>query len=104
MAEWVDVIEEALFPVGERKVVQTDAGAILVFHTSDAYDAIEDRCSHDGGDISLGVCEGNTIVCPRHGARFCIKTGEALTPPAFEDIDVFETRVHQGMVQVDIDN
>ncbi|MDQ6990737.1 MAG: Rieske 2Fe-2S domain-containing protein [Mariprofundaceae bacterium] len=104
MAEWIDVVEEAAFPVGERKVIQSDAGAILIFHLSDAYYAIEDRCSHDGGDIGLGVCEDDEIICPRHGARFCIKTGEALTPPAFEEIDVFSMRVHEGMVQVDIDS
>jgi len=104
MAEWIDVIEAAAFPVGERKVRQSDAGAILVFHRSDGYFAIEDRCSHDGGDIAQGACEGDEIICPRHGARFCIKTGEALTPPAFEDIETFPVRVHEGMVQVDIDS
>jgi len=103
MAEWVDVVEEAAFPVGERQVIQSDAGAILVFHMVDGYYAIEDRCSHDGGDIALGACEGSDIICPRHGARFCIKTGKALTPPAFEDIEIFPVRVHEGMVQVDID-
>ncbi|MDQ6974578.1 MAG: Rieske 2Fe-2S domain-containing protein [Mariprofundaceae bacterium] len=104
MAEWIDVVEAAAFPVGERRVIQSDAGAILVFHMSDGYVAIEDRCSHDGGDIAQGVCEDGAIVCPRHGARFCIKTGEALTPPAFEAIETFSVRVHKGMVQVDIDS
>jgi len=103
MAEWIDVAEEGGFPVGERKVVQSDAGAILVFHLSDAYYAIEDRCSHDGGDIALGECDGDQIICPRHGSRFCIKTGAVLTPPAYEDIEIFAVRVHEGMVQVDID-
>jgi len=104
MSEWIDVVEAAAFPVGERQVIQSDAGAILIFHKLDAYFAIEDRCSHDGGAIAEGVCEDGEIVCPRHGARFCIKTGEALTPPAFEAIETFPVRVHEGMVQVDIDS
>jgi len=104
MTEWIDVAKEASFPAEERKVIQSDAGEILIFHMSDGYFAIEDRCSHDGGDIAEGVCEGDEIICPRHGARFCIKTGEALTPPAFEDIETFPVRVHEGMVQVDIDS
>jgi len=104
MAEWIDVVEKEALPSGSRKVIQSDAGEILVCHLSDGYFAIEDRCSHDGGDISEGVCEDDEIICPRHGARFCIKTGEALTPPAFEAIETFSVRVHEGMVQVDIDN
>jgi len=104
MAEWIDVGQEDTCPAGEKLVVETDAGKIAVFHLSQGFFAIEDRCSHDGGELASGICEDDKIICPRHGAQFCIHDGRALTPPAYEDIDVFEVRIHQGMIQVDIDN
>ncbi|MCF6209033.1 MAG: non-heme iron oxygenase ferredoxin subunit [Ghiorsea sp.] len=104
MAEWIDVAAEHDCPKGERMIVDTDAGKIAIFHLSQGLYAIEDRCSHDGGELASGECEGNEIICPRHGARFCILNGKALTPPAYEAIEVFEVRVVDGMIQVDIDN
>jgi 3-phenylpropionate/trans-cinnamate dioxygenase ferredoxin subunit len=51
-----------------------------------------------GGDI-----EGTEIICPRHGARFCLRTGEALTPPAYEAIRTFETKIEAGHLWVRAD-
>jgi len=103
MAEWIDVGLEETCPLGKKLVVDTDAGKIAVFHLSQGFHAIEDRCSHDGGELASGICDGDKIICPRHGAQFCIRDGKALTPPAYENIDVFEVRIHEGMIQVDID-
>lgn len=64
------------------------------------YYAIEDMCTHDGGELASGAVEGDEVVCPRHGARFCIKSGKALTPPAYEDVHSFPVRVENGVVQV----
>jgi len=73
------------------------------------YHAIEDVCTHDGSPMLGGglpleqVIDGTEIICPRHGAHFCIKTGNALTPPAFEPTTTFPVRVENGMVQVSDD-
>jgi 3-phenylpropionate/trans-cinnamate dioxygenase ferredoxin subunit len=104
MAEWIDVCAAEDCPQGEKKIVDTDAGKIAVFHLSQGLYAIEDRCSHDGGELACGEQDGEEIICPRHGARFCILNGKALTPPAYEDIEVFAVRVEQGKIQVNIDN
>ena len=50
--------------------------------------------------IAGGTVEGGEIVCPRHGARFCLRTGQALTPPAYEPIRVFETKISDGRLWV----
>jgi len=50
-------------------------------------------------EVKLNLLEGDQLTCPRHGARFCIRTGEALTPPAYEPAAVFPVRVQGGMVQ-----
>jgi len=103
MAEWIDVGAEESCPAGQRLVIDTDAGKIAIFHLSQGFYAIEDRCSHDGGELASGLCEDDEIICPRHGARFCLRNGKALTAPAYEDIDVFPVRIDAGMIQVDID-
>lgn len=104
MSEWIDVSKQSELAVGGRTVVQTDAGEIAVFNLAGEYHAIEDICSHDGGELASGDCEGDQIICPRHGARFCIKSGKSLTPPAYEDIESFPVRISDGVIQVDIDS
>ena len=104
MAEWIEVCAEAELPHGSRKIVRTDAGEIVVFNLNGSLYAMEDRCSHDGGELASGELEADQIICPRHGARFCIKTGKALTPPAYEDLEIFPVRIEAGLIQVDIDS
>ncbi len=104
MADWMDVVAANDFPPGERKIINTPYCEIAVFNLEGQYYAIEDVCSHDGGELASGLCEGDQIICPRHGARFCIRDGRSLTPPAYEDIDTFPVRVENGMVQVDVDD
>lgn len=77
-----------------------DGTLVAVFNLDGEYYAIEDVCTHDGGILTGGTLEGEQIVCPRHGARFSIKTGEVLAPPAYEDIATFPLRVEGGMIQV----
>jgi len=103
MAEWINVAAQEELPAGKRKVIETDAGLIAVFNLDGEYYAIEDRCSHDGGELASGSCDGDEIICPRHGARFCIRNGKSLTPPAYEDIESFPVRISNGRVHVDID-
>ena len=104
MAEWIDVCSEADLPVGGRKIVKTDIGDIAVFNLNGDLYAIADICTHDGGELASGECDGDEIICPRHGARFCIRNGKSLTPPAYEDIETFPVLIKAGMVQVDIDS
>jgi len=87
-------------PPGGRKLVEADGKKIVVFNLDGEFFAIEDVCTHDGGDLASGCLEGDHIVCPRHGARFSIRTGEALTAPAYEPTASFPVRVEDGTVQV----
>ncbi|MDX8384879.1 MAG: non-heme iron oxygenase ferredoxin subunit [Ghiorsea sp.] len=104
MSEWVDVGLIGDCPKGDKIIANTDAGKIAIFHLNDGFFAIEDLCSHDGGELASGTCEGDQIICPRHGARFCLKNGKALTAPAYEDIETFAVRVQNDTIQIDIDN
>ena len=100
MSDWVDVAPVDDFPLGGSRVVDADDVMIAVFNLDGGYYAIEDVCTHDGGELASGEIEGEEIVCPRHGARFNIKTGEVTAPPAYEAVAVFPVRVLDGMVQV----
>lgn len=100
MADWVDVANISDFPVGSWKVVDVEDVSVLVFNLDGKFYAIENLCSHDGGTLSEGHLDGDNIVCPRHGAEFCIKTGHVTKPPAYEDIAAFPTQITDGVVQV----
>ena len=73
---------------------------IAVVRSGDEYFAIEDVCTHDGAELTGGSVEGTEIICPRHGARFCLRTGQALSPPAYEPVRVFETKISDGRLWV----
>jgi 3-phenylpropionate/trans-cinnamate dioxygenase ferredoxin subunit len=100
MSDWTDVATVGEIAPSTCKVVDLDGTNIAVFNIDGAYFAIEDVCTHDGGDLSSGCLEGDQIICVRHGARFCVRTGEALTAPAYEPTAVFPVRVENGVIQV----
>ncbi|MDQ6992508.1 MAG: non-heme iron oxygenase ferredoxin subunit [Mariprofundus sp.] len=104
MAEWIDVAKVEDLPLGSRKIIKTPYAEIAIFNLHGEFFAIEDICTHDGGELTSGQCEDDQIICPRHGARFCIRDGRALTPPAYEDIDTFPIRVQNDMIQVAVDD
>ena len=100
MGEWTNVAAAGEIGPGEHRVVDIDDVAIAVFNLDGAYFAIEDVCTHDFGTLTGGCVEGGEIMCPRHGARFDIRTGEALTPPAYEPVATLPVRIHDGVVQI----
>jgi len=100
MSDWVTVCSLNELPAGSHRVVDVDGAQVAVFNLDGHIYAIEDVCTHDGGVLTGGPIEGDQIVCPRHGARFCIRDGAALSPPAFEPVATFPVRLENGDVQV----
>ncbi len=100
MSDWENVALATDLAEGERILVTLEDARIIVFNLGGEFYAIEDICTHDGGELASGEVEGDEIVCPRHGARFSIRTGEVTAAPAYEGLDTFPVRVEQGMVQV----
>jgi 3-phenylpropionate/trans-cinnamate dioxygenase ferredoxin subunit len=103
MGIWLDVASVDELPPGSRRVVDADGVAVAVFNLDGAYFAIRDECPHDGGDLAQGKLEGEVIVCPRHGARFSVRTGAVLGPPAYEDVRSYPVRVAQGRIEVEVE-
>jgi len=100
VSDWVNVAPQDEFAPGEWRSLDVDGTRLAVFNVGGNYRAIEDVCTHDGGILTGGSVEGDEVVCPRHGARFSLITGAALTPPAYEDVATFAVRVEGGLVQV----
>ncbi len=103
MSEWIDVISESALAEGEHIVVDVDGVDVALFNLSGQFYAIEDVCSHDGTEIASGELDGDEIVCPRHGARFCVKTGAVKCAPAYEAIASYPVKVADGRVWVAVD-
>jgi len=80
----VATLEE--LPPGGRKIVDVDGRAIALFHVDGEFHAIDDLCTHDGGPLAEGNLIGCEIECPRHGARFDVRTGRPLCMPAIEPV------------------
>ena len=81
-------------PDGGSKLVEVDDVRVALFKLEDGIYAIEDVCTHDGGPLVEGeVLDGCEVMCPRHGARFDIRTGAALSFPAFEATNSYEVKI-----------
>lgn len=100
MSDWVTVARVGELEPGTRQIVDVEGSRLVVFNLEGKYYAIEDVCTHDGGQLTGGEVEGDQIICPRHGARFCIRTGAALTAPAYEPTATFPVRIEKGEIQV----
>lgn len=92
-------------PAGGKKLVEIDGIEVAVFNVDNAqYYAVEDVCTHDGGPLAEGqVLNTYEIECPRHGARFDMRTGEALCMPAFEPVETYAVVIEDGQVYLTVD-
>jgi 3-phenylpropionate/trans-cinnamate dioxygenase ferredoxin subunit len=99
---WIDA-GPANLGDGETRSLALGRRMVAIARSGEEYFAIEDVCTHDGAELTGGEIEGAQIICPRHGARFCLRTGEALTPPAYEPVRVFATRIDDGRLWIHAD-
>jgi 3-phenylpropionate/trans-cinnamate dioxygenase ferredoxin component len=98
MEDWVDVGEAAALGDEASLTVEVDDAPIVVVRCGEQLYAVEDRCTHDGEPLGGAEVEDCQIICPRHGARFCLRSGDALTPPAYEPLRKFDVREHNGRI------
>lgn len=84
------------------KVLRVDGQRVAVVLHEGKIHAFEDRCTHDNAPFGQGELTGCEIVCPRHGARFDVRTGRVTRAPAFLPLEIYDTEVDQGQVYVTI--
>lgn len=98
--KWVDAGPVAEIGEGQSISVAVGRRMVAVVRSNGEFFAVEDICTHDGAELTGGTIEGDQIICPRHGARFCLRTGQAMTPPAYEPVRVFATKVEAGRLWI----
>ncbi len=100
MSDWTRVCARDEMGPGAWRVVDVDGAQVVVVNVDGEHHAIEDVCTHDGGELAGGRICGHEIECPRHGARFDLRSGQALCAPAYEPVHVFPIRIEHGAVWV----
>ena len=88
---------------GQIKVYEVEGLHIALCNVDGTFYAIDDVCTHDGGPLDQGELDGHQVECPRHGARFDVRSGRALTLPAVMPVRSYPVQVEDGVVKVGID-
>jgi 3-phenylpropionate/trans-cinnamate dioxygenase ferredoxin subunit len=100
-AEWIDVGASGdVVEGGQSLAAEIDGLPVSIVRSRGLLYAFEDRCTHDGEPLDDAPVEDDQVICPRHGARFCLRTGEALTPPAYEPLRLFRVREQDGRIEL----
>lgn len=92
MPKFIKVAQTPDLPPGEKMLVEYEDDEVGLFNLDGEIYAISDVCTHDGGPLVEGHVEGDCIICPRHGARFNIKTGQQ-TMPAFAPVPLYQVKI-----------
>lgn len=100
--EFISVAKVDELSNGQRLFIEIDDRPIVIFNIAGSYFAIGDVCSHDDGPLGEGEVEDTVVTCPRHGARFDIRTGKALSLPAVIDIPAYPIRIENDEILVGI--
>ncbi len=99
--EFTPVLDESELGQSDLRRVEADGvGVLLSRAVGGEVCAIAATCNHFSGPLEQGEREGNTIVCPWHGSRFDLCTGEAIDGPAVFPQSRYETRVRDGRIEV----
>ena len=104
MTTWQTVGTSSDIPPERVRVFSIGDHDVAVCNVNGAFFAIDDLCTHDGGALDQGELEGDEIECPRHGARFDVRTGAAVQLPAFEPVETHEVRVEGDSIQVGVEH
>lgn len=96
MAEFTRVADASDLSEPGKLLVEVDGDPVALFHIDGRYHAIDDVCTHDGGPLVDGDLADHTIACPRHGAKFDIRTGAALSMPAIRATRAYDVKLEDG--------
>jgi 3-phenylpropionate/trans-cinnamate dioxygenase ferredoxin component len=100
VSEWIDIGGMAELESASRLDGEVEGYRVRVARVGGRLYAFEDRCTHDDSPFDDAPIEDCEITCPRHGARFSLQSGAALSPPAYEPLRIFEVREADGRVLV----
>ena len=106
---YVTVAVKSDIGMGKMKKVTLGDIVVLIANVEGNYYAIDNMCTHFGGDLSEGVLEGNVITCPNHGAKFDVTTGKVVSPPVeslgrpdIEDLPTYSVKAENQFIMVKV--
>jgi len=102
MGEMTRVASTKDIAPGQAIAVEVQGHRIAVFNVNGEFKAIGDTCTHRGGPLSQGKVEGSTVTCPWHGAKFDIRTGNVLSPPAPAGVPSYKVLVEDGQIKLEM--
>ena len=102
MTNFVKVARTDEIAPGQAKIVDVHGKEIAVFNIDGAYFAIDNMCTHEEASLADGEIAGFEVACPLHGARFDVRSGAVLGPPAYDDVASYAARVSGSDVEVDV--
>ncbi len=100
MSQFIKVAETESFPNPGKQLFEVGDRLVVVIQVDGEFYCVDDVCTHDGGPLGEGCLIGNCLVCPRHGAKFQVTDGAALTMPATEATIAHDVRVEDGAIMV----
>ena len=101
MTEFVKVASTGDIAPGERLWLEFEEETVVLFNVNGRYYCIADVCTHDGGPLEDGQLDGFEIECPRHGARFDVRTGAVICLPAVTPVPTFEVKVEGDDIYIE---
>ncbi len=99
---WLPLCRVEDLPVGAMRRFTPAGVEVALYHLADGFFATAAVCTHERADLTKGELRGARVSCPLHGARFDVRTGRVLSPPAFKPLQVFATRVRDDTVEVEL--
>jgi len=104
MSEWITLLEDAdELELGGSRCFVVRGRRIAVFRVEEGYYAMDDMCTHADAPLSDGWIEDGCVVCPWHGARFDLKSGDVMVPPAVDAIRVYKVVVDGGCLRIELE-
>src|SRR3712207_21633 len=104
MSPIIDICPVSELPPGAMRLVEWEDLEIGVFNCKGEILAIEDRCSHDNGNLVEGDLDEDrcAVECPRHGSLFDLRTGRPLNLPAYVPVDTFPVLVEDDLIKLEV--
>ncbi len=102
MPDFIAVAKTSEIPASGKLLVEIDEQLVVLLRIGENYYCLDDVCTHDGGPLSEGVVDAAdcTIACPRHGAKFDVRDGRAVTMPATKATVAHDVKVEGDQIFV----
>jgi nitrite reductase/ring-hydroxylating ferredoxin subunit len=102
MADFVKVATTNEIEPGQARRVDVQGKSIALFNVEGQFFALDNTCTHRGGPLAEGEISGHEVTCPCHGARFDVRTGKVVGPPAQHAVARYGVRVTESDIEVEM--